>query len=457
MSNKIELEKDDILHHPSRPVVYSKIRQLAKELAVLGKIDIASKITDLVLPQNRTGFGQIQFLNFAFEQTGDWPSTIPESARSKNALDELEISPSGSMDEKRYDELINQTEASQEDIALCLNIAVVLCEKRGKTDVEDIKQDERVVRVLEQIKEKFHYCISALTQYRKIWPLLASGAIAQQLGVHDAKLCATAEDLVETVRIRMEQGRQKGSHQGRPIKELLQILVENTRKNAATLYKHAHEDPPESYLHKPATEKDIEDLENRLQISGLPDYYKEFLLASNGLESVYDGHGMTPPLSDTQNVVYNKNQNSEKVPLQLVEDPTGTAQLMREYGYDAWPSATNQIEIGRMNENVYAFSCRSDVKTTIKAYKEALASDKVTDAIKVETIRAIEDQYGSMEAFEKMEWVMLDTVDFTPLVTIGTFQTWLEETARLSARPDDSSSEPYCLAYECSAKQARGG
>jgi len=459
MSNKTKFDKDDILSHPSLPVIYGKIRGLAKELAVLGKIDFASQITDLLLSQNRTehGFGQMEFLNFAFEQTGDWPSTIPKSARSKSALDELEIPPSGSLDEKQYDELINQTEFSQRDPALCLTIALVLCEQSGKTEVEEIQEEERVVRALEQIAEHFDGYIGALIQHRKIWPLLASGVIAQQLGVDDAELCATAEDVVETVRIRLEQGRQKGDHEGTPITELLERLVENTRKNAGSLYEESHEDPPESYLHKPATEEDIRDMEKRLKISPLPDDYKEFLLASNGLESVYDGQGMIAPLSSTQNVVLSDLPSDVEVPLQLVEDSTGTAQLVREFGYDEWPSATKHIEIGRTNEPAYLLTDPSDVKATIKAYKKALASDKVTDVMKAETTRAIEDLYGSMEAFEKMEWAMMYTVGFQPGCPVGTFRNWLEEAVRSSGKPYDSDSGNLCLAYGCRAKRARRG
>ncbi|KAJ4300932.1 hypothetical protein N0V90_003021 [Kalmusia sp. IMI 367209] len=454
MSNKTKFDKDDILYNPSRPVVYSRIRELAKELAVLGKIDIASKITDLLLSQNCTehGFHEMQFLNFAFEQTGDWPSNIPKSARSKNALDELDVSPSGSIDEERYDELINRTELSQRDPALCLTIAVVLCEKRGKTDVEEVQQDERVVRALEQITDHFHGYIDALIQHRKLWPLLASGVFAQKLGVDDAKLCVTGEDIVETVRIRLQEGRQKGGYEGKPIKELLDILVENTKKNAGTLYEESCQDPPESYLHTPATEKETEDIEKRLKISPLPDDYKEFLFASNGLESVYDGQMMIPPLSNTQDVVFYNLPSTVEVPLELVEDSSGTAQLIREAGYDAWPSATKQIEIGRMNEYVLLLTSPSDMKATIKAYKKALASDKVTDAIKAETTRAIEDLYGSMEAFEKMEWAMIVNMEYQPIYPVGTFRNWLEDTVRLSGKPCNSDNGNPCLAYECRAK-----
>ncbi|KAF1958478.1 hypothetical protein CC80DRAFT_491037 [Byssothecium circinans] len=455
MRDDIKFVKDDILYAPSLPVVYHNIRELAKELAVLGKIDIASKITDLLLSQNRTddGFRQMRFLNFAFEQTGDWPSAIPKLERSKKALDELEIPPSGSLDEERYDEIINRKLPSL-DLPLCLTIAVVLCEKQGKTSIEEIQQDEKVVRALEQITEHFPCCIGALIEQRKIWPLLATGVLAQQLGADDAKLCAAAEDVLETVRIRIEEGRQKGDHEGRPIKELLEILVENTKKNAGLYYKEARKEPPESYLHKPATEKDIKDLEKRLNVSPLPDDYKEFLLASNGLEEVWDGHWMTPALHNTQNVELSDGPPPVEHELELIKDSTGTEQLIREAtGFDAWPSATKQVEIGRMNEHVYTLLSPSDVKATIKAYKEALASDKVSDGMKAETSLAIECLYGSMEAFEKLEWVMMYAVDIQPMYPIGTFRNWLEEAVRQSARPDTIGGDP-CLVYECRAKRA---
>jgi hypothetical protein len=149
---------------------------------------------------------------------------------------------------------INEKERYQRDPALCLAIAVALCEQLGKTEVEEMQQDEKVVKALEQIAEHFDDYVGALTVHRKIWPLLASGAVAQQLGVDGAELSATAEDVLETVRTRIENGRQKADHAGKPMKELLEILAENTKKNARPPYKEMREDPPESYLHKPATQ-----------------------------------------------------------------------------------------------------------------------------------------------------------------------------------------------------------
>jgi hypothetical protein len=105
-----------------------------------------------------------------------------------------------------------------------------------------------------------------------------------------------------------------------------------------------------------------------------------------------------------------------------------------------------------MNEHVYVLIGPSDVRATIDAYKKALASDKVTDVMKAETTRAIESLYGSMEAFEKMEWAMMYTVDFQPVYPVGTFRNWLEETVRLSGKPYDSNSGNPCLIYGCKAK-----
>lgn len=463
MSKKTKFDKGDILYNPSLSSVYGKTRELAKELAVLGKIDIASRITDLLLSRNPREHecGLMKFLNFAFEQTGDWPSAIPQSARSKEALDELEIPPSGSMDEKRYDELINSMELFRRDSGLCLTIAVALCETRGKANIEEIKQDERVVRAVKQITEHFHDNFNGLIEHRKIWPLLASGVIAERLRVDDAKLCATAEDLVETVRIRLEEGRQKADHEGKPIKELLEILVDNTRKHAVLIYEEMGEDMPESYLHNPATEKDIKDMEKRLKIPPLPDDYKAFLLASNGIESVYDGILLVPPLFNTQNVVLDDLSSSysveRRLPLELVDDSSGTSQLIREAGSETWPSATKHVCIAPIEAMGYVLIGPSDVKATIEAYKKALASDKVSDVTKAETTRAIEDRYGSIEAFEKMEWAMLSGWDYVVDYPVGTFRGWLEDIVRRSGKPDDSNSRNSCLAYECRAEQRTRG
>lgn len=457
--SKTKFDKENVLYDPSISLVDHNIGEWAKELAVLGKVDIAAKIANLLLSQNRTEnrFRLVRCLNFAFEQTGDWPSALPQSARTREALDELESPPSGSMDEKSYDELISSTEPPR-DLGLCLTIAIALCEKQGKTSIEEIKQDERVVRALDHITEHFHVYFGELINYRKIWPLLSSGVLAQRLGVDDAKLCATAEELVEAIRIRLEEGRQKANHEGKPIKELLAILVKNTEKYAGPLYKDMREDPPESYLHNPATEKDIKDMEERLKIPPLPDDYKEFLLTSNGMESAYNGILLTAPFYDTQNVLVDESSSTiQDLPLELVKDSTGTSRFIREAGYEAWPSATKPFAIAPIDALVYVLIRPSDVKAAIKAYKKALASDKVSDIMKSEVTRAIEDQYGSIEAFEKTEWAMLYGSDYIAQYPVGTFRSWLEDVVRESGKPVDMDtySGNSCLAYECRTEHAR--
>jgi hypothetical protein len=276
--------------------------------------------------------------------------------------------------------------------------------------------------------------------------------------VDDAKLCATAEELIEVIRIRLKKGRQKANHEGKPIKELLAILVENTKKYAGPLYKEMRENRPERYLHKPATEKDITDMEKRLNIPPLPDDYKEFLLASNGMEPVYNGILMTSPFFDTQNVSIDELSSTiQELPLNLVEDSTGTSRFIREAGYDAWPSANEPIAIAPMDALVYVLIRPSDVKATIKAYKNALASEKVSDVMKADVTRAIEDRYGFMEAFEKMEWAMLYGTDYIAQSPVGTFRSWLEDVVRKSGKPvgKDTYSGNSCLAYECRAEHPR--
>jgi hypothetical protein len=140
-------------------------------------------------------------------------------------------------------------------------------------------------------------------------------------------------------------------------------------------------------------------------MSPLPDDYKEFLLASNGLEAVYDGHNLTAPLHSAKDVAISSLYPADPNPtLQLVEDSDGTAPLQRAYGFEEWPSATRFIEIGVTSEDPeFLLLDPADVKKTVAAYKEALARDDVDDAIKADTTRTIEDLYGAMKAFKELE------------------------------------------------------
>lgn len=461
MSSQLEYDKEVILHHPDLSLIYTKIRDLAQELVVLGKIDFASQITDLLLSQNRTehGFSQMRKLNFAFEQTGDWPSVIPKPERNKRAVSKLEIPPTGPMDENKFNQLINETEVHQRDPALCLSIAVILCEKAGKYKVEEMQQDERVIKALQQISERFHSYIGALTGYHNIWPLLASGVLREHLGVDDAKLTAAAEDVLSTVRTRMTKGRQNTPNSGKPIKQLLEILADNTRKHAGPLYQEALKDPPENYLHSPATPQDIADLEKRLEMPcPLPDDYKEFLLASNGLEETYNGILLTAPFLRAQDVAISTEYPADvdpPLPLQLTGDSTGTFQLASEYGNDLWPSAQTFIQVGSEFEIKYLFVHPEDTRAAVQTYLKALESDKVSDVTKQETKRAIEDLYGSIEEFKELEWVLMDTVDHLPN-PVGTFRGWLEGAVRESGWGEGRDrSGGGGLAYECKAKRVK--
>jgi hypothetical protein len=455
MGGKMKFDKNDILSNPSLSVVYSHVRSLAQELAVLGQIDIASKIIDLLLSHHDTEyeFKQTQYLKFAFEHTGHWPLAIPKNARTKEVLDKLDDPlsswPSGTFDEQGYSTLMEEENPYRRQLALCLAIAVDLCEKSGKTDIEEIQQDEKVENVLEQITEQFPDQIEPLTKQRKVWPLLDNGVIAKRLNVDNKKLSTVAKDVLETVRMRFEKGRQKCDHEGKPIKELLEMLAENTKNNGSAFYKEFGKDPPESYFHAPASEKDIKELEERLKVT-LPDDYKEFLRASNGFEPVFSGVLFTCPFFKTSDVTFSDLPNI--LPITLFSEPTGTHDLINQAGFKDWPKPENRVQIGREEMPSFQLLTPSDVKRTVEAYKKALNSDKVNDAVKKESIHAIEDLYGSMEAFENLEWALIFDLggESNP---VGTFRLWLEDTVRMSGnvKYDSSGSKP-CLAYECRAK-----
>ena len=452
MSSKSRFDKSNILYNPSLPVVYTQVRDLAEELAVLGKIDAACKIVDLLLwhhgTENESRFAE--FFIPAFEQTGIGPTAFSELAGRRKGLDVTETPRSKSEDEEEYDHLINQRDLSNIDPPRSFAIAVSLCERLGQTDLNEIKKDDKVIRSIEQLTEHFSIYFRSLKQYSKLWPLLASGILAQQMGIDDQKLCITAEEILETIRTRFEKGRQQGIHEGKPIKELLEILVQNTKDNAQDFYRGAGTDPPASYFHPPATEEEIKDMEKRLDIPPLPTDYKEFLLASNGLESVYSGIGMTPRFFNTRDVVLSSLPTIVEHCLVLVSEATGTNDLIRLAGYNDWPKVTRYVEIGREYEPAFLLAVPSDVKATVNAYQTALSNDNVDKATKAETCHAIEDLYGSMKAFEAQEWAMIFDINFDPMIPVGTFRTWLEEAVRLSGSTKyGDSGNKRCLANEC--------
>lgn len=443
MNNTTPFPQSEILFNPSLPVVYTHIRTLATELAVLGKIEAASELISLLLQSHDTEreFANVKPLEPAFEYTGLWPDILAHRPRSRELAPRDPPPPPPPKDESEYEDLMS----TERDPARCLAMAVALCAEARTGDLDAVVRDERVRRALGMVGERFHACVAGVAGYGGLWPVLARGVLARQVGVDEGKLEGVAGEVVRTVRMRLEEGRRGSEYAGMTVRELLEELDANTKKYA----RESGKEISGSCLRAPATEAAIRALEKKLDVPALPEDYREFLLASNGLESVFDGRGMTPPFHAAEDVVLSKHPGIFEHPLVLVSESSGTDELIRQFGSDAWPQVSTQLEIACEYERVFLLTAPVDVKPTVEAYKAALESENVSDAWKAETRQAIVDLYGSLEAFEKLEWAMIYDINFDPTIPVGTLRDWLEETVRKSSEGMDGSSGEMCLAYGC--------
>lgn len=94
------------------------------------------------------------------------------------------------------------------------------------------------------------------------------------------------KEVIEATTQRFLEGKQEFSYMS--MKEMLSILEINIRENpeALALFQEMVDNPPSSLSHPPASEAEIEDLEEHLGIQ-LPDYYKEFLYINNGMDASF--------------------------------------------------------------------------------------------------------------------------------------------------------------------------
>ncbi|KAF2715421.1 hypothetical protein K504DRAFT_339817, partial [Pleomassaria siparia CBS 279.74] len=123
---------------------------------------------------------------------------------------------------------------------------------------------------------------------RQAWRYLKHHALGQAIEVKEAKVEAFYKEAYSTFKARLENG-QTREFRDLSMKELVKVFNDNTLKNAVWEEMDIDpDDPPETILHDPATDEQIKELEDRLGRT-LPDDYKEFFAATNGIDSFWNG------------------------------------------------------------------------------------------------------------------------------------------------------------------------
>ncbi|KAF2203072.1 hypothetical protein GQ43DRAFT_470301 [Delitschia confertaspora ATCC 74209] len=300
-----KFDKHSILREKDPWAVARNVFDVALEFALLGYVDIATKLFVLFEEfskgcKSSWSPGMI----FAWEATGSFPDFVTPEERTPEAIFELETERILWLREKNaskegLDQLVTRaTEGRDEwgemqiradDLTAAIDLALFMGEK------------EKAVEILHIFAENFHSTWMDLLKSRQVWQLLKDKALAKAIGVNEEKIAAFSVDVYETFKERLEKGALR-VFRDTSLKDLVKMCDENTIQNAVwEETDYDPEEPPKTILHKGATKEQIAELEKRLE-HDLPDDYKEFLSLTNGIESYWNGFFGEPRLLGTDEI-----------------------------------------------------------------------------------------------------------------------------------------------------------
>jgi hypothetical protein len=254
-----------------------------------------------------------------------------------------------------------------------------------------------------------------------------------------AKLSQT---VIRAFTLRFQQGRKPHMHEGKSIKQLISIINKNTKMNSQKLHDEAGWDMPETfYVEPPATEDEIRGLEQRLGLA-LPSDFKEFLRISNGFGPTWNGILLKPKINQATEIVWSDGNDvlgCGILPIEFHDEPSGIMEMARSMGreWDDWPKPERSLHLGH-EDIMYIWMLPPDqTKRVVKAYNEAMNHPAVSDDKKRQTRNFITSKFGSWEAFEALEWVVVEEMT-GELTVYGSFTTYLERRALQSEATDNT-------------------
>ncbi|KAH6880389.1 hypothetical protein B0T10DRAFT_495339 [Thelonectria olida] len=471
MSQFKKFDRDAALTDPGLANLYYTMTELAKEFAILGQIETAKSLTSLLLSEYASDWQltQFRFLKFAFAETNQWPEQIREEDRTEEKLSEIRVQEVTDLGEEdnalddlaRLKKLLKLAEPADPSgdapmrvnrsgaLGDALSVAIRLASEHTSS-MQDIEADARVQEVLGLIFKRMHerQVIQYVSERRANWPLLATGALARKIPVDMAKVEALATDVLETFADRFKNGRKAHVGENKSIRELLEELERNTKKNSVDHYAEIGSPIPESLFRPPATDEQILALEHRFETT-LPDDYKEFLKISNGFGRTWNGYYLDPPLFAVDDVDW-AGVYVDGLPVELHDTPTGNMDLELPGGRE-WPSYEKLLELGSEDVLDVWFLPPRETKKVLAAYKEALDSPDTPELVKRQTRKQITSRFGSWEAFQNLEWVAMERHDIES-VACGSFTQFLGERLRKSAMgvwQGEGERTSACFAYSC--------
>jgi hypothetical protein len=360
------------------------------------------------------------------QQNGlEWPFYVPQDQRTE---DEAGITAIMEPGRDRYGQLIQPLRT------VALDLAIKLAGKQGVEPSYDTKVLEILASIAEHFPNKWGY-LNLVDSPSRV-SVFMSGALANIWGLSGQELDSRATQLLEACRQRYWHG--PSTRGPKTISELLESCNHDSVIGLTSLHDVAEK--PTSLYKPPATEQEILDLEERLDIN-LPDDFKAFLRISNGFEGVWNGYSPGPPLRSTEEIDwldYSKYElTSNQIGLHWLDDYG----ICTNNGLPEPPIFTNVICIASEDiEDVWLIP--PPMMQEMRDHHKELYN-LVNEEEKRSIERAVDNFAGSWHEWENLEWgcVTWTCGGSASLISYKSFRAWLEAAAWDAEDTEKESAE----------------
>ncbi|KAF2107502.1 hypothetical protein BDV96DRAFT_653594 [Lophiotrema nucula] len=272
-------------------------------------------------------------------------------------------------------------------------------------DADDTSTETILQRIATRLDA--NQAIRYLVESRRAWSILKDGALAKTLSLDEEKTENFAKEIEELVDERLKNGRME--IEDLSMKEVLNMIDHNTRNGteARNAYFERDDPIPDTLFHAPATEKQIEEAEKKLD-TRLPPDYKELLRISNGLDAAFGGIIFEPPLFPLEKARWHTDDEEYFTDLRISIPGEFWFNLPRGFDHDdiaGWPEVGKCIEVGAV-DIYYVWLVPPAKVQEVQEHAADILKDGSEHAEDVKEVlkKSCEDFAGSMEKWDALEW-----------------------------------------------------
>lgn len=395
----LTFDRDEILHRCSPAAVQSSLQKHALELAILGSVDQARTLIEILYQSNWTtdvSTSMMHGLCYAWDLTGQCPGGIvkdPEEEGkddvSAHSVMREYIEDNNDLYERLgWDDIERESRTFDErGLKACMKIIELYSKgAEAASDYEVLKRSQMLVKALdislrvlppwiridqaedattgaqiqtiEELDPRSHDLLiqiidrwevrrqmSELGIAEKIWPLCISGVVRDAVGMSQEQVMAVGQQLIDVFSQRFKMSAFRPDLPPQAMRRVLERAELNTLCGSGNEYwlPYGVEGRPTSYFRPGASEAEIARIEKGLYTQ-LPNDYKEFLCLTNGFGAqefgIFNGYYMDPELWSVDKI-----QWSTEEYFQLPVDLLG--ELPREYYDLVTPKVSESVPHGR--------------------------------------------------------------------------------------------------------------